>query len=158
MEPPPQRIGLLRGGPGATGRCEGVPALHSSVVHRLLSTGRSAGSLNAWVLPAPSHWRPLQSPAVGSTSLVPAGVNENPHTPAPVQVAAGTKLTVTIEQSSQHVQHTLGHFRLSVTDDARAAEWGRAPLPILEALKTTAAKRTPQQIVQDIQAAGAALG
>jgi hypothetical protein len=66
-------------------------------------------------------------------------------TPAAVQVAAGTKLTVTIEQASEHVQHTLGHFRLSVTGDARAAEAGRAPLPVVEALRAPAGQRTLQQ-------------
>jgi hypothetical protein len=39
----------------------------------------------------------------------------------------------------------LGHFRLSVTEDARAAQWGATPLPVLEALKTAGAQRSPAQ-------------
>ncbi len=35
---------------------------------------------------------------------------------APVEVAAGSKLIVTIEQGSQHAEHTLGRFRLSASD------------------------------------------
>ena len=68
-----------------------MPELHSSVVQTLLSTGRSALSLKTCELPAPSHCSPLQSPAVGSTSLVFAAVKLNPQTPAAEQVrrAAG---------------------------------------------------------------------
>ena len=77
---PPQAV------PDATGRCAGVPAPHSSVVQTLPSTGRSALSLNTCELPAPSHCSPLQSPAVGSTSLVPVAVKLNPQTPAALQV------------------------------------------------------------------------
>src|SRR4051812_15124809 len=72
--------------PDATGRWEGVPELHSSVVHTLPSTGRSVLSLNTCALPAPSHCKPLQSAAVGSTSLVPAAVKLKPHTPLVEQV------------------------------------------------------------------------
>ena len=64
---PPQPV------PDWTGRWDGVPELHSSVVQTLPSTGRSALSLKTCELPAPSHCSPLQSPAVGSTSLVFAG-------------------------------------------------------------------------------------
>src|SRR5262249_36634854 len=63
--------------------------------------------------------------------------------PSPVEVSAGSKLTVTIEQSSQQAQHTLGHFRLSATDDARAAEGGRVPQPILEALRSPSTAPSP---------------
>jgi hypothetical protein len=79
-----------------------------------------------------------------------AGQTGQPHAltlvaPAPVPVPAGSKLVVTIEQASQQAGQTLGHFRLGVTDDARAAEWGRTPRPVLEALKTPAEERTPEQ-------------
>jgi hypothetical protein len=65
--------------------------------------------------------------------------------PSPVEISAGSKLTVTIEQASQQAQHTLGHFRLSAADDARAAEGGRVPQPVLEALKSPSTARTPGQ-------------
>lgn len=65
--------------------------------------------------------------------------------PNPMPPVPGGKLTVTIEQASQFPQHVLGHFRLSVSDDARAADWGRTPYPVLQALKIPAAQRTPAQ-------------
>jgi hypothetical protein len=61
--------------------------------------------------------------------------------PTPLEVSAGSKLTVTIEQA----QHTLGRFRLSATGDARAAEAGRVPQSIAKSLKTASSARTPAQ-------------
>lgn len=46
---------------------------------------------------------------------------------APVDIPAGSKLTVRIAQQSPHANHTLGHFRLGITSDPVAAE--RAALP-----------------------------
>lgn len=63
----------------------------------------------------------------------------------PVTVAPGSRLTVTISHAEKPANHTLGHFRLSVTDDARAAVWGQTPPPVIEALQTAAASRTPAQ-------------
>jgi hypothetical protein len=77
---PPQFV------PDWTLRWVGVPALHSSVVQGLSSTGLSLSSLTTCAVPLPSHCWPLQSFAVGSTSFVPAAVNENPQTPPVVQV------------------------------------------------------------------------
>src|SRR6187455_2182501 len=71
---PPQGV------PDCTGRWDGVPELHSSVVQALGSTGRSPLSLKSWALPAPSHCFPLQSPMFASTSLVFAAVKLNPQT------------------------------------------------------------------------------
>ena len=78
------------------------------------------------------------------------GSTGSPHaltllTPDPVPVPAGSKLIVMIEQTSQQANHTLGHFRLSVTDDARASEWGQTPRPVREALTTPPGNRTPAQ-------------
>ena len=80
--------------PAATGRWDGVPELHSSVVQTLPSTGRSRLSLKIGALPAPSHCSPLQSPAVGSTSLVFAAVKLNPQTPAALQVRVRQAVSV----------------------------------------------------------------
>lgn len=63
----------------------------------------------------------------------------------PAAITAGTKLTLTIEQASQFAKHTIGHFRVQVTDDARAADWGGAPRSVLEALQVPAGKRTAAQ-------------
>jgi hypothetical protein len=63
----------------------------------------------------------------------------------PVELPAGAKLVVTIEQQSTHAQHTLGHFRLGLTDDPRAAEVVRTPPAVAQALAVPADRRTEQQ-------------
>lgn len=65
--------------------------------------------------------------------------------PAPVDVPAGSKLTVTIEQLSQQENHTLGAFRLSVTGDSRIGEYSQTPEKILAILNQEAGKRTEDQ-------------
>lgn len=66
-------------------------------------------------------------------------------TAAPVTIAAGSTLTVTIEQQAHLPNHTLGRFRLSLTDDPRAAEWGSTPPAVLDALNVPQPQRTPAQ-------------
>ena len=78
------------------------------------------------------------------------GQIQQPHaltliTSAPVEVAEGSTLTVTLEQSSSFADHTLGKFRLSATDDVRAAEFAKTPAPIVAILNTAAAQRTEVQ-------------
>ncbi len=63
-------------------------------------------------------------------------------TAKPVDVVPGSKLTVTLEQTSKHENHLLGHFRLGVTDDARAAEFVKTPANILVLLRKPAAERS----------------
>ena len=57
----------------------------------------------------------------------------------------GSKLVVTIEQQSSQANHTLGHFRLSVTDEPGVAESARLPAAVLSALAVPADKRTDAQ-------------
>jgi hypothetical protein len=64
---------------------------------------------------------------------------------APVDVPAGSKLTITIEQLSQQENHTLGSFRLSMTGDARIAEYSQTPQKILAILNQEASQRTEEQ-------------
>ncbi|MGE3408892.1 MAG: DUF1553 domain-containing protein [Pirellulales bacterium] len=64
---------------------------------------------------------------------------------SPVDVPAGATISVTIEQASPHEGHTLGHFRLSATDDGQAAEWARTPPAVIDALRVAAESRTPEQ-------------
>lgn len=52
-----------------------------------------------------------------------------------IDIAPGSKLVVTLDQSSQFEKHILGHFRLSVTDDARTAEFARTPANIVALVK-----------------------
>ncbi len=48
-----------------------------------------------------------------------------PH--AAVEIKAGSTLKVTIEQQSPHKKHTLGHFRLQITEDSRGGNWRKFP-------------------------------
>jgi len=84
------------------------------------------------------------------------GFTGKPHTltllpAAAVEVPAGAKLVVTLEQASSQAQHTLGHFRLTVTDDPRAGEYVGTPPAVVQAILVPADKRTePQrQLVTD---------
>ena len=65
---------------------------------------------------------------------------------ASIEAAAGSTLTVTIEQNSSYENHTLGHFRLSTTDDARVTEVAQTPAPVLAALRVPAASRQAAQL------------
>ena len=60
---------------------------------------------------------------------------------AGIDIPAGSKLVVTIDQSSPHANHTLGLFRLAVTDEAGVAETARLPAPVLAALAVVPADR-----------------
>lgn len=66
-------------------------------------------------------------------------------TAAPLAVAPGSTLTVTIEQVSKRAKHTLGRFRLLVSDDERAGELARTPENVLLVLRTAGADRTDAQ-------------
>jgi mono/diheme cytochrome c family protein len=78
------------------------------------------------------------------------GAVGKPHTltllpAAGADVPEGSKLVVTIEQNSSQVNHTLGHFRLSVTDEGGIAQSAKMPANVLAALATAADKRTDAQ-------------
>src|SRR5262245_40629719 len=64
------------------GGFEGVPFVHTSLVHDLPSIGTSAFSKAIVMQPEPSHCACLQSPAVWAARLVPAAAYEKPHAPA----------------------------------------------------------------------------
>lgn len=66
-------------------------------------------------------------------------------TAAPLDVPEGSTLFVTIEHGAQLANQTLGHFRVSATDDSRAAEWARTPQSVLTALAVPVAERSPEQ-------------
>jgi Protein of unknown function (DUF1553)/Protein of unknown function (DUF1549)/Planctomycete cytochrome C/NedA-like, galactose-binding domain len=78
------------------------------------------------------------------------GATGKPHTltllpAAGVDVPDGSKLVVAIEQQSPQANHTLGHFRLGVTDDPGVADSARLPAAVLAALGTPADRRTDAQ-------------
>ena len=52
----------------------------------------------------------------------------------PVEIPAGSRLSVTLEQQSATAKATLGHFRLGVTADAKAAQVARTPVAIVSTL------------------------
>jgi hypothetical protein len=62
-----------------------------------------------------------------------------------VDIPEGSKLVVTIEQQSPQKDHTLGHFRLSMTDDSGIAQSARLPAAVLAALGTPADNRNEVQ-------------
>ncbi|MDB5384782.1 MAG: type protein, partial [Planctomycetaceae bacterium] len=66
-------------------------------------------------------------------------------TKSPVQIAAGTKLSVTLEHGASFANHTLGHFRLSATEETRVSDWARTPAAVIDALRVAVAARTPAQ-------------
>jgi mono/diheme cytochrome c family protein len=67
---------------------------------------------------------------------------------SPIQIAAGSKLSVTLDHGASFPSHTLGHFRLSASDEPRVAEWARTPAAVVDALLVAEASRTPAQ--QDV--------
>ena len=62
-----------------------------------------------------------------------------------ITIPAGSTLRVTIEQSSEFAQHTLGHFRFWGTNEARTEEWARTPAKVISALHKDVAERTPAE-------------
>lgn len=78
------------------------------------------------------------------------GHTAKPHTltlltAAPIDIVPGTKLTLQLEQQSKFEKHTLGCFRVSVTDNARIAEFARTPANILAILSSDVAQRSDEQ-------------
>ena len=69
----------------------------------------------------------------------------------PIDIAAGSVLTVTIEHASPMPNQTLGKFRLSLTADPRTAEWARAPAAVIAALGVAAPERNAAQSDQIVQ-------
>jgi mono/diheme cytochrome c family protein len=92
----------------------------------------------------------LKNPDPKNRGWAVGGQTGQPHaltliTTAAVDVPAGSKLVVTIEQASKFAGHTLGRFRMSITDDARVAQWAGTPASVLAALTIEASKRSPAQ-------------
>lgn len=79
------------------------------------------------------------------------GATGKPHTltliaKTGIEVPAGSTLSVTMEQQSNHANHTLGHFQLAVTGESGVEEWTKTPAPVIEALRTAPASRSPEQL------------
>ena len=63
----------------------------------------------------------------------------------PVEVPAGATVAVTIEQISKHENHTLSHFKVSISSDERIADFAGIPDRDLKIIGTSNADRTPAQ-------------
>ncbi|MEZ6065893.1 MAG: DUF1553 domain-containing protein [Planctomycetaceae bacterium] len=53
----------------------------------------------------------------------------------PLAVTAGAKVVLRVEQMSQWPQHLLGRFRIELTGDPQAAEWGKLPADVIVILR-----------------------
>lgn len=63
----------------------------------------------------------------------------------PLEIPSGSKLQVVLDHASKHANHTLGRFRLSVSDDPRAADRAKLPAAVVAALAVAPESRTPAQ-------------
>ncbi|MDZ4820773.1 MAG: DUF1553 domain-containing protein, partial [Planctomycetota bacterium] len=52
----------------------------------------------------------------------------------PIEVAAGSRVILVLDQHSPHEKHTLGKFRVSASQDQRALQWAKTPPAVLTAL------------------------
>ncbi len=62
-----------------------------------------------------------------------------------IEYETGSTLSVTIEQASKFENHTLGRFRLSISDDDRAGEFARLPESLLAIVRTAPEARSDAQ-------------
>ena len=67
---------------------------------------------------------------------------------SPIVTTEPTTLRLIIEQNSPYVNHVLGNFRLSISNDAVAIERARLPQSILAIVEKLAAARTPDEVFQ----------
>ncbi len=63
----------------------------------------------------------------------------------PIDIPEGSRLRVSLIQQSQHVNHIIGRFRLSLTGDDAILKWGKIPGDIQSILRTTRGERTQAQ-------------
>lgn len=92
----------------------------------------------------------LQNPDEGYKGWAIGGQTGQSHaltliTPVPVEALPGSKLVFRIDHNTVFAHHCVASFRLSHTSDERAADYGRAPLDVLAALRKPAATRTADE-------------
>ena len=87
--------------------------------------------------------RPETGWAVAPQQSAPHSLTLTPSAPI---AAAGELLVLTIEQTSQFTQHTLGRFRLVTTSQPQAADIVALPQSIQEIVRQPASHRTPPQV------------
>jgi mono/diheme cytochrome c family protein len=62
-----------------------------------------------------------------------------------VEVEAGSRLSVRIEQVSQHENHTLSQFKVAVTSEPQIAQFAQTPAEQLNILRTASGERSAEQ-------------
>lgn len=60
-------------------------------------------------------------------------------------IADESLLTLSIEQKSPHLRHTVGKFQLSTTNDSRVIQWATTPADVLTAVSLPADQRSQAQ-------------
>jgi hypothetical protein len=63
----------------------------------------------------------------------------------PIEIEPGSRLTVTIRQTSRFDEHLIGRFRIAVSDDERAGDYARIPESIRATLRMAPGGRTAEQ-------------
>ena len=89
----------------------------------------------------------LKPAAADNPGWAVAGATDRPHElvltlAKPQEVAAGSRLRVTLEQQSVHAKHLLGRFRIGVTGDAGVSKRLAVPAPALAVLDKAAGGRS----------------
>ena len=97
---------------------------------------------------SPAHV--INNPDVKSKGWAVGGAHQKPHQltlipQAAVEVPVGSTLSLTIEQISQHENHTLGQFRIATTSDVAIVQFAKTPADQLAILKTPVDKRSDEQ-------------
>ncbi len=85
------------------------------------------------------------------------GATGKPHTltliaEKPVEIPAGSRVSVSLEQQSATAKATLGHFRVGVTADTKAAEFARTPADVVVAVAAESRTAEQQARIQDYYA------
>lgn len=93
------------------------------------------------LLDKPAAGKKLTGWAIGGQLAQPHQLTLLPS--AAVELPAGSVLKITLSQQSEHANHLLGQFRLSMTSEAQAATLARIPAPVLNILSKPVTDRAP---------------
>ena len=102
-----------------------------------------ASAIDGKVAPASNGW--AISPQMGRSHFASFQIK------SPVRYKGGTHLQITMKQEFQSGQHSLGRFRIAVTDAAKPVSYG-LPNEVKEIFAVQKAKRTPSQNKKLIEA------
>lgn len=131
-EPPKPSVELATGGP--------QPLKFSQAIADYNQSGFDASSV----------LRPMDEKTKSSHGWAIGGQAGKPHRLVLVvspesKITSESVLTVTIEQKSPHLRHTVGRFQLSTTSDARVIPWATTPQDVLTAVSAPTGVRNEAQ-------------